>query len=95
MLSSFAKSFSIDSSAASGRGEPGRWGHSAGQQQPPSAHSTFVRTSLLPLTIKLQKEVRGRKYKVRKIDENVKASLCCWISVADLITDRTACLRFD
>lgn len=50
MLAGLAKSLSLDTSSS--------------REFKKSSHGIFVHTHVLPLTLKLQKEIRGRKYKV-------------------------------
>jgi hypothetical protein len=68
MLSSLAKSFSLEPSSSSSTGAAPSSGRSQPKNNTPAGnahHSAFVRSTLVPLTVRIQKEVRGRKYKVR------------------------------
>jgi hypothetical protein len=82
MLSNFAKSFSIDPSAppgaASSTPTTGGGGGVASflrkgsvtttSGSPRSAqHAALLKTNVIPLALKLQREIRGRKYKVRRL----------------------------
>jgi hypothetical protein len=57
VFAGFAKSLTAES-ASKGNGAGGK---------PKSQHEVFISTQVLPLTIKLQKEMRGRRYTVRTI----------------------------
>jgi hypothetical protein len=80
MLSNFAKSFSIDPSAPPGAASSGtpiggggvasflRKGSVTTSGSPRSAqHAALLKTNVIPLALKLQREIRGRKYKVRRL----------------------------
>jgi hypothetical protein len=53
VFAGFAKSLTAESPKVGGKAK--------------SQHEVFIGTQVLPLTIKLQKEMRGRRYTVRKL----------------------------
>ena len=78
MLSNFAKSFSVDPSApasssasslttgvAGGVSSFLRKGSATSSSPRSAQHSALLKTNVIPLALKLQREIRGRKYKVR------------------------------
>jgi hypothetical protein len=98
MLSNFAKSFSIDPSAPAAAASATPTGGGGGavasflrkasvtaSGSPRSAqHAALLKTNVIPLALKLQREIRGRKYKVRRLGETkLKNAFIQTINCAD------------